>query len=595
MNQLEIRSRYDFRVLCLKVGVLILLSILIARVVNLQWVQHDQLALQSDKNRINIVPILPTRGIINDRYGIGLATNHVSYRIELIPERVEDLQQELHFLQGLMQWNDQKVTRLTRRITQSRKDRPVLLADKLSWNQISTLAARLHRHPGITVDAGTHRFYPYAELTSHLLGYLAIVRERDIAKGFLRNEYVGRSGLERAFESRLHGKPGSQQEEVDAHGRRIAVLSSQPPTMGETLNLSIDIEVQQAASKALGDRTGAVVVMDIHSGEVLTLLSKPGYDTNKFTLGLEQEQWNDWLNDPDKPLLNRVTQAAYPPASTWKIITSFAGLRQKVSLARGHTQCTGSLELADRNIRCWKTRGHGHVDMHSAIQQSCDVYYYELGDKLGMPAMTEEAQLWGFGEKAGIVLSPESRGHLSEPMQTLSNGRQRHWYRGINMITAIGQGSTTVTPLQMARFATAIANGGKILRPKLLHEGGAEIIRQVDVSQASLDQVRDGMFAVANELHGTAYSVLHQSPWKVAGKTGTAQVIMMAQDAHEKDTRIPEKDKHKDHAWFMGYAPYDDPKIAFAVFVEHGGHGGSAAAPVAKAVIETLAARDQAL
>ncbi|OIO71986.1 MAG: penicillin-binding protein 2 [Zetaproteobacteria bacterium CG_4_9_14_3_um_filter_49_83] len=592
MNQLEIRARYDVRILVLKIGTFILLAFLLARITNLQWIQHDQLVLQSDMNRLNIVPILPTRGIITDRRGLGLAVNNVSYRIEIIPERVDDIASELTALSALIGWSDKKTQRMIKTVEHSRKDRPFLLEDKLPWQRVAELSARLHRHPGINVKAGTHRFYPFAELTSHVLGYLAIVRDADIEKGYLRNEYVGRSGLERAFEQRLHGKPGSQQEEVDAHGRRIAVLAQTPPEMGESLTLSLDVEVQQAASDALGERTGAVVVMDVNTGQILTLLSKPGYDTNQFTLGLEQQQWNEWLHDIRKPLLNRVTQAAYPPASTWKLISSFAGLRQNLALAHGHTQCKGYLELADRQIRCWKQRGHGRVDLQTAIQQSCDVYYYELGDKLGMEPMMDEARRWGFGQKTGIILSPESKGHLSEDLQTLHNGRKRPWYRGINMITAIGQGSTTVTPLQMARFAAAIANGGRVLKPHLLFGEVPGIEREVNINEHDLQLVRQGMFEVTSEIHGTAYNPLRHTPWTVAGKTGTAQVIMMAEDATEKNTRIPEKNIHKDHAWFMGFAPFDHPKIAFAIFVEHGGHGGSAAAPVAKAVIEILAARE---
>jgi len=592
LNPLEIRQRFDARMMLFQAGLLVLLFLLAARMVNLQWVQHDSLVLQSESNRLNVVPILPTRGMIMDRHGRGLATNHISYRVEVIPERIKDMDDELQQLARLISWSPARLMRIRKRVSLARKDRPVLLEDKLTWQRVAFLSAHLHRHLGVNVRAGTHRFYPFAELTSHLIGYLALVRDKDIAKGFLRTEYVGRSGLERAFESRLHGKMGSQQEEVDAHGRRIAVVSKTPPTMGENLALSIDVDVQKAASEALGERTGAVVVMDVRTGELLTLLSKPGYDTNHFTLGLEVEQWNAWLHDPQKPLLNRTTQAAYPPASTWKIVTSLAALHRHLPLAYGHTQCKGFIELADRKIRCWKKRGHGRVDLRTAIQRSCDVYYYELGDKLGMGSLMEEASVWGFGKKTGIVLSPESRGYLSPPMQTLQNGRQRPWYRGVNMITAIGQGSTTVTPLQMARFAAAIANGGKVLTPHVLKGQPPEVQQVVDVRDSDLAKVRDGMIAVANEVHGTAFSRLRGLPWKVAGKTGTAQVVAMAEDADEKNTRIPEKDRHKDHAWFMGYAPYDHPKIAFAVFVEHGGHGGSAAAPVAAAMIRVLAEKE---
>jgi len=579
--------------LVFQVAIFVLLLLLLLRMVHLQWSQHEGLMLQAEKNRINVVPVLPTRGTLLDRHGVGLAVNEVSYRLTLIPERIEDMPKVMQALKAYMHWSDRQFKRIKKRIKGSRQDRPVLLVDKLNWQQVAPLSAHLHRFPGVDVQAGTHRFYPYPQLTSHLIGYLSLTRARDIRAGYLRSEYVGRSGLERVLEARLHGHLGSKQEEVDAHGRRIAVLKETPPSMGEEVRLSLDIAVQKAAAKVMGKRTGAVVVLDVHTGEVLSLLSLPSIDTNHFMLGLEQEQWNKWLNDPQRPLLNRTTQAAYPPASTWKMVASFAGLRHKVPLASGSTQCLGFVELADRKLRCWKRKGHKKVNLHDALQHSCDVYFYELGDQLGMHALSEEARMWGFGEKTGMMLPPESRGHLAPEKQRMPNGRERHWFRGETMITAIGQAQTTVTPLQMARFAAAIANGGDVLRPHLLAGKAPEIIRHVDVSDDALQQVREGMYAVANEPGGTAYYRLRHSPWKIAGKTGTAQVISMAQDDDEQTDRAPKLNRHKDHAWFMGYAPYDKPKIAFAVFVEHGGHGGSAAAPVAAAIVRELAKQER--
>jgi len=590
-SQLDIRQRFEGRMWFFQVCIFVLLLILLLRMVNLQFLQHEGLMLQAENNRLNVVPVLPTRGTITDRFGIGLAINHISYRLTLIPERVENMDLMISQLTSIMQWTPRQVKRIKKRIKRSRKDRPVLLYDKLTWQQVAPLSARLHRFPGLNVQAGTHRFYPYKEITSHLIGYLSLARNKDLERGFLRNEYIGRSGLERSFEKRLHGTLGSQQEEVDAHGRRIAVLQQTPSSMGEDIHLSLNVRLQKVAAKMMGERTGAVVVLDVHSGEVLTLLSTPGIDTNKFTLGLEQKQWQAWLNDEQRPLLNRTTQAAYPPASTWKLVSSFAGLRHNSPLASGHTQCKGFIQLADRKMRCWKRRGHQKVNMHDAIMHSCDVYFYKLGDQLGMKNLMNEGRLWGFGEATGIPLPPESRGHLASSMQRLHNGRERRWSRGVNMITAIGQGQTTVTPLQMARFAAAIANGGDILRPHLETGKDPEVIRHVDVKPEYLKRVRESMYAVANKPGGTAYYRLRHAAWKIAGKTGTAQVISMSQDDHKK-SKVPEIDKHKDHAWFMGYAPYKDPKIAFAILVEHGGHGGSAAGPIAKAMVKELAAEE---
>jgi len=433
---------------------------------------------------------------------------------------------------------------------------------------------------------------------SHLIGYLSLADSKDMQSGYLSTEFIGRTGIERSFESLLHGQLGSQQEEVDAHGRRISVLKRSASVMGQELTLTINAVVQSAAAKALGKRTGAVVVMDVQSGAVIALLSKPGFNTNRFITGLETEQWQSWLNDSRKPLLNRATQAAYPPASTFKLISALAGLRQRSALATGTTTCEGAIELADRKLHCWKRTGHQKIGLHRALVESCDVYFYELGDQLGMASISDEAERWGLGQKTGIALPPESRGsipthqpNMMAAIEQASKHKRQKWFRGETMITAIGQGAVTTTPLQVARLAAAIANGGKILKPKLRAGAETTVLNQVDVDPENLQKIRDSMFDVVNTPKGTAFWPMRNLPWKAAGKTGTAQVIAMSQD--DEDTAAPEYDRHKDHAWFMGYAPFDKPVIAFAVFVEHGGHGGSAAAPVAAAVIR--AAESEAL
>jgi len=588
-NLLEIRRRYDLRIYLFIVVVFSLLLLLLGRMVQLQWIQYKKHFTQSEDNRIHISPVYPTRGVMLDRNGLGLAVNEVSYKVTLIPERVENLDETLAALQTLMGWDDQKISKLKKQIKKTRADRASLLMDQLPWEAVAPLAARLHHFSGVDVVAGTHRYYPDAEQTSHVVGYLSLVRDVDIKEGYLHMEYVGRSGLERILESRLHGELGYKHEEVDAKGRRVALLKTVAPKMGENVQLSIDAALQKIASKALGKRTGAVVVMDVHTGEVLVLLSKPGYDTNKFITGLDTVQWNEWLNNIEKPLLNRVTQAAYPPGSTIKMATSFAGLAKGVALANGSTQCEGYVELADRKIRCWKKEGHGKVDLHDALVHSCDVFYYELGDALGMGALSSEARRWGFGEKTGINLPPESRGIL--PKERPSE-RRKKWYRGETMITAIGQGEITVTPLQMARFAAAIANGGLILRPLLEKGEPTDVVKKLDVPEEHLQKIKQGMRDVVASQTGTAYYALSRAHWTVAGKTGTAQVVMMADD---EERTFSDARKHQDHAWFMGYAPFEKPEIAFAVFVEHGGHGGSSAAPVARAVVDAWADKQEAV
>jgi len=588
INMFDIRNGFERRLLFLRIMGVVLILLLTGRLINLQWLQYEGFFLQAEQNRINVIPVLPTRGEITDRNGKGLAVNRISWRITLIPERAAHIDALLRKLQRMLHWGSKRMKRLRFRFRQARVDRPVLIADKLAWKQAAPIAARLYMLPGINVQAETHRFYPYGSLTSHLIGYLSLANPRDVRTGFLPTEKVGRSGVEHSFETLLHGRPGAQYEEVDVHGRRISVFRRKPPVMGDPLRLSLDVNLQRIAARALGKRTGAVVVLDAHTGEVLVLLSQPGFAPNRFITGLEAEQWQSWVNDKQHPLLNRTLQAAYPPASTFKLLTALAGLQHHAPLATGATQCPGYLELADRKLRCWKKRGHKHVDLHKALVQSCDVYFYHLGDQLGMKAIRDEAELWGFGQLTGIRLMPEASGVIPDAVRR-RGGRTRKWFRGETMITAIGQGAVNVTPLQMARFAAAIANGGKLLVPHLQAGQPPDVSRIIDIKPGYLDVIRKAMRGVVSERHGTAHTYLSRLSWQVAGKTGTAQVIAKAQDdAHPSPGTL--QYRYKDHAWFMGFAPYNHPRIAFAVFVEHGGHGGHAAAPVAAAIVRAVAA-----
>ena len=594
-KQLEVRQRFNMRMVCFFAATPLFLGLLLFQIMQLQWFEHEKYRLQADQNRLNIIPILPVRGEIIDAQGKGLAINHIDYRISLIPERVKHLEATLHTLAKELHWTDDKVTLLRKRIKHTRPDRSVLLDDKLQWSDVSPLAARLHHYPGINVEAGSYRQYPFAELTSHMIGYLSLANAGDVENGFLPSEFIGRTGIEKSFEAYLHGRLGHQREEVDAHGRRIAVINRMPPTIGKTIQLALDTDIQQAASDALGERTGAVVVMDVKTGGIITMLSKPGYDTNQFITGLESAQWQEWLNNPEKPLLNRATQAAYPPASTFKLVTGLAGLSHGSHLAEGSTYCPGYVEFSDRKLHCWKRRGHETVSLHKALVQSCDVYFYQLADQLGMGVISDAALAWGLGEKTHIDLPPESRGIIPAQspymMAAIKNtqSRRKKWFRGETMITGIGQGALTTTPLQIARLAAAIANGGYILKPQVLAHMQPEVLHQVDVKAEHLQIIRSAMRDVVLTTAGTAHKALGQAAWSSAGKTGTAQVVKLSPKKKNKLSDEEIQHHHKDHAWFMGYAPYENPQIAIAVFVEHGGHGGSDAAPVAAAIIQAMA------
>ncbi|MDQ6961088.1 MAG: penicillin-binding protein 2 [Mariprofundaceae bacterium] len=566
------RIGFEHRIALFYMILIVVIGLLALRMVQLQWVQHEQYSLQADDNRLNTIPLLSVRGEISDRNGKPLAINQTSYQLVVIPERVKDKKKLLAELSPWFQWDEKKQLRLLRKVKKDRADRPVILENKLDWEHIAPIAARLHQFPGLDVQVGTHRYYPYGFLVSHLMGYLSKTQKKHLDMGMLASEKIGSTGLERVWESSLHGQLGNQLEEVNARGRRIQVLDSKAPVMGSHVRASIDIELQQTAAAALGERNGAVVMMDVHTGEVLVALSMPSFDNNAFIQGFSHKQWKRWMDDERHPLLNRTTQAVYPPASTFKMLTSFAGLRHAVPLSHSETTCAGYIQLKTRRLRCWNRYGHGHVDMAKALMQSCDVYFYELSKQIGNQKLHDEALMWGFGEKTGIAI-PERKGSVPRVKM----------YQGELMIAGIGQGSVTASPLQVARFAAAIANGGKVLRPQLQAGVKPEIIRQVDVSQASLDKVRKAMRTVVSTRGGTAYRVLSDTAVSVAGKTGTAQVVAMSQKSRK--AKKNQLNHHKDHAWFMGYAPYENPRIAFAVIVEHGEHGGSTAGPIAKQVI----------
>jgi len=576
----DIRGRFERRVVLLYFVAFLFLLLLMLRLADLQLFQYEGLFLQGEHNRINVLPILPTRGEIVDRFGKGLAVNRVSYRATIIPERVPDMGQTLNEVAGILQWKDRQLIRVKKSLVNKRADRPVLIANRLTWGQAAPLSAHLHRLPGVDVQAGTHRYYPHSALTSHLIGYLSSANAQDIEQGFLSIEKVGRSGAEKTFEYRLHGKPGAQYEEIDALGRRVSVLRQTPPVMGNRVSLSLDLDMQEAAALALGDRTGAVVVMDIHTGEVLTLLSQPGFDSNKFILGLEEEQWRAWLEDERRPLLNRATQSVYPPASTFKLLVGIAGLKYHLPLVDHTVFCPGYLTVGKTTFHCWKKTGHGRKNLHDAIVQSCDVYFYNLGKQLGIDRLRSEAVEWGFGRPTGIQLQSEAAG--------LAPGFGRKWFMGDTIIASIGQGRISATPLQLARFAAAIANGGLLLKPQLEKGKPPEVVQRMEISPEHLNRIRKAMRDVVANHHGTAHATLSHLPWKVAAKTGTAQVIALPQNKKKEHATV---DWHKDHAWLIGFAPYEDPRIAFAVLVEHGGHGGSAAGPVAAAIIQAAAGK----
>ncbi|MDX8394204.1 MAG: penicillin-binding protein 2 [Mariprofundales bacterium] len=576
----DIRSIFWQRLLLFRLCVLLLLCVLLGRMLVLQWLQYDGFMLRAEQNRLQVQPLIPVRGEMYDRHKQPLAINSVSYRVVMVRANAGDNYiNDVYALAKRFNWSKSKQKRISKRLQRQRRDRETMLDENLSWETVAPVAARLHNMPGVDIQAHARRTYPYAALAAHVIGYVSEVRDYDLDAGYVSGEHLGRTGLELAWEKELHGSLGTRQDEVDAGGHRIRVIQTKAAKNGKTKRISLDMRLQQDADNALGDRTGAIVVLDVRTGEVLAMVSKPSYDTNAMIGGVSQKQWNRWVQNVHKPLVNRAIQLIYPPASTFKMLTSLAGLRANTPLAHNHTVCIGHIKFADRNLRCWNRYGHGRINMELALIQSCDVYFYELGDAIGMQALREEALLWGFGQKTGSVLQPEARG-MAPGRADIMKKRQL-WLRGETMISAIGQGAVSANPLQVARFMAAIANGGRLLIPSLIAFQAPKIERLIVVNPEHLEKVRFAMRQVVASPQGTAYKRIGYMAGRMAGKTGTAQVVSMGKKRGGSD-----KYWHKDHAWFVGFAPAEQPQIAFAVLVEHGEHGASIAAPIAAAVVQ---------
>jgi penicillin-binding protein 2 len=470
------------------------------------------------------------------------------------------------------------------------KYEPVKIVEEAPWDEVAMVEARQEDLPGVIIEPEHRRHYPYGGMASHQFGYIGKVtqtqkRHEQADTGML----VGQGGLEKTYDKLLRGVAGRRMIQVNASGMKVKDLGIEEPKPGTDLFLTIDLDVQRAAEEALGDRAGAVVAMDPNSGEVLALVSHPTYDPNLFPRGISPRDWVKLSNDPSHPLYNRAVQSVYPPGSTFKIVVSLAGLDSGKIDPEDTVTCTGSLRTGRKVFRCWKKGGHGVVNFHKALVESCDVYFYTMGDRMGFDHVAEYARKLGLGSKTDIVLADEKPGLVPTAAWKREKVREP-WYPADNFMNSIGQGFMLVSPIQASQMIGAVANGGVFYRPQLLRktrnrETGVEKVyeptekRRVTFDAEALAEVRSALIGVTAEAGGTAHGAATPLA-AVAGKTGTAQVIA------QKVAGVKLSEATQDHAWFVGYAPADAPKIAVAVVVEHGGHGGAAAAPVAKKVIE---------
>ena len=588
--ELRIRARWLFYI------VIIAFLSLITNLLRLQVIQGERYTFLSENNRIRIKRMPGTRGMILDRTGQLLVDSRPSFDLIFVPEDADDPQNTLRLLAGYLGRDEKDL--LT--ILEENKKRPafeeLLLGRDVDWPTVVAVESHQLDLPGVTLRARPRRSYADGPVGSHVLGYLGEIGSRQLQllkeQGYTLGDEIGQYGLERQWEELLRGQSGGQQVEVDALGRRMRVLHEVPDVPGYTVHLTLDQQLQETAFQALKDKEGTIVALDVHTGAILAMVSTPAFDPNIFARGIKAEEWRGLIKDRLRPLSNRATQGQYPPGSTFKIIMAIAGLEEGVLQPEAAISDPGFYNFGNRAFRDWKKGGHGSVDLHKAIVQSCDVYFYQLGPRLGVDRIAKWARAFGLGEKSGVALDDERSGLIPDTEWKRKRYRQP-WFPGETVSIAIGQGYVTVTPLQLANMMAAVANGGTLYRPRIVNkvvsvdgttvrEYGPEKIRRIDIKPTTLERVRSALADVVSGPGGTG-AAARSTLVGIAGKTGTAQVVEM-KGAYVKSEQ--QAYFSRDHAWFVSYAPAQNPQIAVAVLVEHGGHGGSAAAPMAKQVIE---------
>ena len=583
------------RILALMFFFFTVLSAAAVRLYYLQIIKHHELSELADRNRIRIQRMPALRGLVYDVHHRPLVDTRPSFDAVMVPEDVPDLGQTVNRLERLL-GEDGAAKKLEDAQEQGRPEfEPVTVDERLNWQQVVTLETHQLELPGVSLQVNPQRHYIYGPLGSHLLGYVGEVTIKDLARlpDYRMGDEIGKFGLERSWEDTLRGGSGGQEIEVDAVGRRLRLLREIPEKPGDSVVMTIDFDLQRVAEDAIGNRAGALVALDPSTGYVLALASHPEFDPNVFTGGISSVQWRSLTTDPAHPLQDRATQGTYPPGSIFKIVDSIAALSERTLTPRTAYFCPGGMYFGGREYRCWRKRGHGTISVHRAIVESCDVFFYNVGQHLGVDRLAAWAHALGLGQKSGIELDNEKSGVIPSSQWKWRRYRER-WYPAETLSVAIGQGYVAVTPLQLAELAAEIGNGGTLYQPQFVKEIDAldgtpvkvfpPIIRShVNIDPTVLDQVRSGMIGVVNAGDGTAHGARLDGV-TVAGKTGTAQVIKEAQGVRVKENAGPEK--YRDHGWFMAFAPVDHPRIAVACIIEHGGHGGSSAGPVVKAVMQ---------
>jgi penicillin-binding protein 2 len=585
-----------------------LVSALIARLYYLQVLEGDKYQMAADDNRISMRLLAPPRGLILDRNGIAMAVNQHNYQVRIIAERAPSLDYTLDALAQIITLTDYDRARVHKEAKRRRSFVPITIRENLSWEEVARIEVNAPDLPGVLIEVGQSRYYPLESLGAHILGYVAAVSETDLTGDALEELpgfRIGKAGVEKIYDLAMRGSAGQSSVEVNAVGRVINELERKEGESGTDLALTLDLRLQEFAAQRLGDESAAVVVMDIHTGDVLVMASTPSYDPNAFNRGLTHEEWRELSTNPRSPLQNKAISGTFAPGSTFKLIVALAALETGAVTPEQTVLCRGHTELGSIKFHCWKKGGHGSVDLNGAIKGSCDVYFYEIARRVGIDKICEVANRFGLGVTTGIDL-PNERPGLVPNRAWKRKALKQVWHPGETLINGIGQGYCLTTPLQLAVMTARLANGGYQVVPhvardlileKDVHSRPTPDWPSCGVSPKNLAHVRRGMFAVSNEPGGTAFRArIDQDGMWLSGKTGTAQVRRITM--RERETGVKKNEdlpwKERDHALFVAYAPEEKPRYAIAVVVEHGGGGSAVAAPIARDILLEVQKRERA-
>lgn len=600
-NPIRERHLFNNRAIIAALFSILLLLVLIARMSYLQLMRHDHYTTLSTNNRVALQPLAPTRGLIYDRNGVLLAQNLPTFSLEIVQERVEDMDATLALIGELIDVSDEDIERFRHELKRRRRFEAVPLRFRLSEKEVALIAVNNHRLPGVEINSTLTRHYPLGALSAHTVGYVGRINERELKQldpsNYAATTYVGKIGVEKSYETLLHGNVGYQQVETNASGRVLRILERTPPTPGQNLYLNIDMELQRAAEQAFGEERGALVAIEPGTGAVLSLVSVPNYDPNLFVNGIPLKTYRALSDSRDQPLFNRALRGQYPPGSTTKPFVGLAGLELNEITTLDSVVCPGwySLKGDDHRYRDWKKTGHGTIGLTRAIVESCDVFFYDLSLNLGIDNISSYMDHFGFGRRTNIDIGGDATGLLPS-REWKRRVRKEPWFPGETLITGIGQGFFLSTPLQLANATATLASRGSLMKPTVVRaiEDPASmerkpmpstLIEEVPINDpGNWWRIERAMTRVVHGLHGTARRINPGLKYKMAGKTGTAQVFSIAQDAEYEADEIAKR--LRDHALFIAFAPVDDPQIAVAVIVENGGSGGAVAAPIARQVID---------